>query len=196
MRWGDGYKGALEEGNCGIYIIKIHCINVWGFQKEKYHLKRSLPSVTAQTWAEQGHHQWTCQMDWGRTRGLNPTQRTTGHWGQLGAGQEVFSREEHTNWCPVPNSPQNIYTSNILWPNRLYLGIYMYIYTCMYVHAIAIIEKENKKKKGPWIEGNLGGTYKEGLEGGKGMDKCNYITISDIIRDWKTNPHVRQDNSF
>lgn len=29
---------------------------------------------------------------------LNPTQRTTGNQGKLGAGEVVLPKEEHTNW--------------------------------------------------------------------------------------------------
>jgi hypothetical protein len=60
-------------------------------------LELCLADMTDWTGAEQGGHQWTANWTGKSQRGLNPTQRAVDNWGELGVGEVVFPREEHTD---------------------------------------------------------------------------------------------------
>lgn len=73
-------------------------------------------SMITQTWAEQERHQWTCQVEWGKSPlGLNPPQNTIDYWGSK-EWERWPSSGKHT-WvgCLVSNSPENIHVLSIIW---------------------------------------------------------------------------------
>lgn len=60
-------------------------------------------------------------------RGFNPTQRTMGNWGNLGAGEVILPHWlSRVKWSALKTHIQEIYGSN-----HLYLGMYMHIHACM-----------------------------------------------------------------
>lgn len=78
----------------------------------------------------------------------------------------VLPREEHTNSCPVQNSPENMRTSNIISPQQvifknayIHRNTHIYTYIC---RLITIGDKIDHKFEGAW-----GGVYIRGLEGRK-----------------------------
>lgn len=94
------------------------------------------------------------------SRGLNPTQRSTGNWIKL---EVFFFRKEHTSWLPRTKWSKNNIVHNLL---IIFRNIIVFTNTNMLAKTI-------NEKRCHNFEGEREGCIWEGLDGGKEKENFN-----------------------
>lgn len=96
--WKDCESRQVEVGGRAVGVTVRECLlEMLQATPIKSHQHYCCPEVNWTVAISADMPRWTGKSPWG----LNLTHITTGNWGWLGRGGEVFLREEHTNCCQV-----------------------------------------------------------------------------------------------